>query len=141
VRLGLRCRFSAHHAIREAGTEAEARRAALDPQVQVILLDLRWIDRDQSPVDDAGLRLLADIRAARPELPILMYSVEAGADCIARCRRLGASGYLVKGVDDALLTLAVRAVLAGGQIWPDPPQPRETARSQPGETVNGHARL
>ena len=43
----------------------------------------------------------------------------AGTLCIERRRHGDASGYLIKGLDDAMLAWAVAAVQAGKQIWPE----------------------
>jgi DNA-binding NarL/FixJ family response regulator len=104
----------------EAASIAEAIEGASDPGVDVVLLDLRWINGGGTATEEAGLHILGKIRAARDELGILMYSSVDAPSCIARCRELGADGYLIKGVDDATLPAAVRAVHAGDQIWPAP---------------------
>jgi DNA-binding NarL/FixJ family response regulator len=101
----------------EASTPLETVIYAAGPSVQVVLLDLSWASCTNAARDE-GLKLLRTIRSAHPSLPVLMYSVEAGSEWIERCRRAGASGYLIKGVDDAVLAWAVRAVHAGGEIWP-----------------------
>ena len=103
----------------EAATPAEALRLALDPQVQVMLLDIRWSNGDPTHSCDAGLELLEEILSRRAELPILMYSGISEWAYVKRCRELGARGYLVKGADEAQLVKAVRTVYAGEQIWPD----------------------
>ena len=102
----------------EASTPLEVVTYALDPRVQVVLLDFSWA-RCPNAARDEGLRLLRAIRSAHASLPILMYSVETSSECIERCRRAGASGYLIKGVDDGVLAWAVRGVHDGEQIWPD----------------------
>ena len=102
----------------EATTPVQTLSYARNPRVQVVLLDISWISADETSVREAGFDLLCKIRSARPGLPVLMYSIEADAECIERCRRLGADGYLIKGLDDGLLSFAVRAVHAGVQIWP-----------------------
>lgn len=118
LRLGLRGALESNGfwVVAEAATPLEAVTYALDPRVQVVLLDLSWTSCPNAARDE-GLRLLRAIRSAHPTLPILMYSVETGSECIERCRCAGASGYLIKGVDDAVLGWAVRAVHAGEQIW------------------------
>ena len=121
VRAGLRQAFARSDVvvIGEASTATQALTQALDFRVQVMLLDISWISHDELSSCDTGFDLLEQIRLLRPELPILMYSAQDGASYVGRCQRLGASGYLVKGVDDALLVNAVRAVSVGQQIWPD----------------------
>ena len=121
IRAGLRATFhrTGIEVVDEAATTAEAFHKACDPRVQVVLLDINWLHRGESPAREDGEDLLRRIRTARPELAVVMYSEEDGRGRIDRCRRLGAKGYLVKGVDDALLTLAVRAVHGGEQSWPE----------------------
>jgi DNA-binding NarL/FixJ family response regulator len=119
VRSGLRgvLECNGFSVVAEAATPLEVVTHALDPRVQVVLLDLSWANCTNAARDE-GLALLRAIRSAQPSLPVLMYSVEAGPECIERCRREGASGYLIKGREDAVLAWAVRAVHAGGEIWP-----------------------
>jgi DNA-binding NarL/FixJ family response regulator len=121
VRAGLRQAFARSDVVvvGEASTATEALSHALDSRVQVMLLDVTWISQDELTLRNTGFDLLEQIRSLRPELPILMYSAHDEARYIGRCYRLGASGYLIKGVDDALLVNAVRAVSLGEQIWPD----------------------
>lgn len=118
VRHGLRCTFARTdvEVVAEAATPAEARRAAADPAVDVMLLDVRWRQGEGASLD--GFDLLAEIRASRTRLAVLMYSICGRADYVERCRCLGAAGYLVKGVDDRRLLAAVRAAHAGRQVWP-----------------------
>lgn len=123
VRTGLRLLFQAAGitVVAETGLPCEVVDLALDPRVQLVVLDILWISRDESEVREAGFELLPAIRQARPEMPVVMYSIESSAACIERCRQLGASGFLVKGLDDALLVPAVQAVLRGEPVWPDAP--------------------
>lgn len=118
VREGLRCTFARTDivVVAEAATTAEALRCAQDPAVDVLLLDVGWRRGDARSLD--GFDLLAEIRASRASLVILMYSIFDNADYVARCRRLGADGYLVKGADDRRLPAAVRAAYAGRPVWP-----------------------
>jgi two-component system nitrate/nitrite response regulator NarL len=125
VREGLRAAFERTDItiVGEASTVAEALRFGLDQSVEVIMLDISWAE-DEYGMADYGFELLSNIRCARPDVAVLMYSVQDAQSYIARCRRLRANGYLVKGVDDRLLVTAVRAVFAGEEIWPgQAPQP------------------
>ena len=112
----------------EASTPLEAVAHAMDPDVQVVLLDLSWASCTNVGRDE-GVKVLRAIRWARPSLAVLMYSVEARSECIERCRREGASGYLIKGLDDAVLAWAVRAVHAGEQVWPESRHARPPVRA------------
>lgn len=121
VRAGLRQTFASSgvEVVGEAATVAEARRRAREADVDVVLLDIGWVRDDETGGADLGFELLSEIRAARPGLPVLMYSIRDSVACVDRCRRLGANGYLVKGIDDRLLVAAVRAVHDGRQVWPN----------------------
>ncbi len=110
----------------EADKPSQVLSRALDPRVQLVLLDIVWIDPNESELQDAGYDLLREIRTMRPMIPVLMYSEESSPQCIARCRSLGANGYLIKGLDDGMLVPAVRLALRGEQIWPDLPRARHT---------------
>lgn len=134
VREGLRQTFARTDVavVAEAATVDEARRLALEPGIDVVLLDVSWC-RDETLRAD-GFALLEEILAARAQLPVLMYSIRDGRDCIERCRRLGAAGYLVKGIDDRRLLTAVRAVYGGRQVWPQRLRPFP-ARSDDGLRV------
>jgi DNA-binding NarL/FixJ family response regulator len=122
VRAGLRETFAGTNVdvVAEAATPAQARRLARDKPVDVVLLDIGWARQDGGP-DGFGLGfdLLQDMRRARADTPVLIYSIYERSEYIDRCRRFGASGYLVKGSDDRLLVAAVHAVYDGGQMWPD----------------------
>lgn len=118
VRDGLRQTFVCRgiNVVGEASTVDAARRLALDEAVDVMLLDLSW--RQESPAAGDGFDLLGEIRVARPLMGIVVYSIHDRPDYIDHCRRLGANGYLVKGVDDRQLVTAVHAAYAGEQYWP-----------------------
>jgi DNA-binding NarL/FixJ family response regulator len=121
IRAGLRQTFARDglRVVGEAATAEEALRFALDPAADVLVLDISWMNEDESSTDDRGLEVLRRIRRARPDIAILIYSMHDGRRYVERCRRLGANGYLVKGVDDRLLPSAIYAVHAGEQIWSD----------------------
>lgn len=136
MRESLRTAFSVTdiEIIGEAATPSEALEQASDPRVDVLLLDMHWSQGAEQDSEDEGIEILQAIRSTRPDLAILMYSAEDSTDCIARCYRLGADGYLVKGVDDARLTSAVRAVDAGTEIWPESLSPWERTEKAPDDS-------
>lgn len=125
VRLGLRKMLEGDEFLifADVGVAEEALRFALDSRVQLVLLDLSWGEAADRVAGKAGFEVLREIHARRPELPIVVYSAETSSHCVERCRHLGARGYLVKGRDEGSVAPAVRAVLAGGQIWPDSRDP------------------
>ena len=90
----------------EAATGAEARAALATSLAQplVVVLDLRLPD-----VSD--LSLLRDIRAARPDAPILMMTAHGTAEHAAEALRLGARAFIPKPFD---VHEVVRQI---GAIW------------------------
>lgn len=141
LRAGLRQIFEGTDimVVAEACAASEVLHLALDERVQVLLLDVSWARDDGSGTPHAGIDLLARIRAARPDLPVLMYSSRDDAGYQESCRRLGAAGYLVKGVDDARLIPGVRALFEGRSFWPaaDPDPGLWTGRPAPRSTPSG----
>lgn len=79
---------------------AEALEHVADPSVSVVVLDVRLPDMD-------GISVLAKIRAARPELPVIMLSASTDQEIVLEALRLGASDYLAKPLHDEELVLAV----------------------------------
>ena len=62
-----------------------------------------------------GLDLLADLRAARIPVPVLIVSAHAEQDYAIRALKLGAVGYVCKQSAADTLVTAVRRALAGGR--------------------------
>lgn len=73
----------------------------------VVVLDLSMPGRN-------GLELIRLIRAERPKLPILVFSMHSEEQFAVRAIRSGASGYLTKESDSDLLLPAIRKVAEGG---------------------------
>lgn len=73
----------------------------------LVILDLSMPGRN-------GLELLKMLKAERPRLPILIFSMHHEEQYAVRAIRAGASGYLSKDGDSELLLPAVRKVAAGG---------------------------
>jgi len=61
-----------------------------------------------------GLELIKLVKAERPKLPILIFSMHHEEQYAVRAIRAGASGYLSKEGDTDLLLPAIRKVAAGG---------------------------
>ncbi len=146
IRLGLRRMFERNGivVIAEASTPTEAVHHSLQSRVQTVLLDLSWTDAQEVTLRTAGLDILLEIRAARPTLPILMYSANSASAAIEACRRVGANGFLVKGVDEHRLVSAVLAVHAGESVWPSTLQAASAPGSMPracGGSVNDIASI
>lgn len=61
-----------------------------------------------------GLDLIKQVKAERPKLPILIFSMHHEEQYAVRAIRAGASGYLSKEGDTDLLLPAMRKVASGG---------------------------
>jgi two-component system invasion response regulator UvrY len=103
----------------EAGTGREAVSMARDGQFDVILLDISMPDGD-------GFHALRQIKSERPTLAILMHSTCDEAHYVSRSRKMGASGYVIKGGDASHLVGAIRAAAKGEMLVPN----SESARPQ-----------
>jgi DNA-binding response OmpR family regulator len=93
------------------GAEARAAVAATRAVPLIVVLDLRL-------PDVADLSLLADIRAARPDVPVLMMTAHGTAEHAAEAFRLGARAFITKPFDVREVVAQVRAASAGGPSLP-----------------------
>ncbi len=73
----------------------------------LLVLDLSMPGRN-------GLELIKLVKAERPRLPILVFTMHQEEQYAVRAIRAGAAGYLTKESDGELLLLAMRKVAAGG---------------------------
>src|SRR5512138_2111312 len=87
-----------------AGTGEEALRIARADSPEVILLDVRLPDAD-------GVDLLAKLRAADPELAVILITAFGAVEPAVRAMKLGAADYLVKPVDPEELSVTLRRTL------------------------------
>ena len=90
----------------EAGNPAEALQALARQQPDLILTDLTMPGR-------SGLEFIKDLRAAHPEVPILVVSMHDEAVYAERALRAGARGYIMKEAGGENLLGAIRQVLRG----------------------------
>jgi DNA-binding NarL/FixJ family response regulator len=74
----------------------------------VIILDIDLPGR-------GGLDLLKQLRADRPNLPIIIFSMHSEEQFAIRAFKGGASGYVAKESDSAQLVEAIRKVIRGGR--------------------------
>ncbi len=72
----------------------------------LVLLDLSLPDR-------GGVETLRDLRALRPNLPVVVMSLHAEADYRAAMRAAGAVDYISKGSSAQSIAAAIRTVLGG----------------------------
>lgn len=82
------------------------------PDVRLCLLDLRLRD-------GFGLRAIEAIRAAAPDVAIVIVSGSESGATVRDCIDAGAMGYIPKSAPSEVLTHALRRVLAGEFYLPD----------------------
>jgi DNA-binding NarL/FixJ family response regulator len=109
VRRGLRLILDAQpdlEVVAEAGDGAEAVKLALDPDVDLAILDI-------SMPRMTGLQATRELHRRRPELRVLILSMHESEQYLYEALRVGASGYVVKKVADRDLVEACRATMRG----------------------------
>ncbi|MBL8359304.1 MAG: response regulator transcription factor [Rubrivivax sp.] len=94
-------------------SSAQAAREAIaaTPDFDMILLDLSLGDAD-------GFDLLAELRAAHPEVPVVVVSASERASDVIRAIDLGAMGFVPKRTSNQALFEALRMVMQGGLYVP-----------------------
>lgn len=96
--------------------EAANGNAALD---KVRERDWGVVVLDMSMPGRSGLELIKLMKAERPRLPILVFSMHQEEQYAVRAIRAGASGYVSKEGDSDMLLPAMRRVAAGGAFVSD----------------------
>ena len=120
VRAGVRKILEAHPGFAVVGEVPDGREAitALKEQpVDVLVLDLTMPGVD-------GFEVLRRAKSIRPELKVLVLTMHASAEYVARAVREGADGYLLKDSAVQDLVAAIQAVM-GGREYYSPPVQRE----------------
>ncbi len=129
VRAGVRRILEAHPGIEVVGEVADGAAAiaalARDP-ADVLVLDLSMPGMD-------GFETLRRLRTAAPGVQVLVLSMHADAQYVARAVREGASGYLLKDSAVQDLVRAIETVRSGG-VYYSPEVQRELT-----EMVRGRA--
>jgi len=82
-------------------------------QVRDGIFDLLLLDMNMPGVN--GSELIGLVKACRPALPILVYSMHNEAHVACSTFKAGASGYFTKNSDPKMLMEAIRKVSGGGQ--------------------------
>lgn len=93
----------------QAENAAQALQTVIAEQPDLALVDITLPDK-------GGIELIKDLRAVRPELPVLVVSMHDESLYAERALRAGARGYITKHEGGAKLMQAIRHVL-GGQIY------------------------
>jgi DNA-binding NarL/FixJ family response regulator len=110
VRSGLRMVLDAQpdiQVVAEAGDGAEAVQKALDPEVDLAILDVAMPRM-------TGLQAVAELHRRRPELRVLMLSMYDDERYFFEALKAGASGYVLKSAANRDLVEAIRAAMRGG---------------------------
>lgn len=112
VRNGLKAIFvgSDIEVVAEATTCEDAVKSANDPNIDLVILDVRLEDGD-------GLNVLSRIKGEHPKLPVLVFSNYDNPTYVARAVALQASGFLVKSATKAELVAAIRKSVTGESAW------------------------
>lgn len=90
----------------EAGNPGEALQAIAREKPDLVLTDLTMPGR-------SGLEFVKDLKAAQPELAILIMSMHDETVFAERALRAGARGYIMKEAGGENLLMAIRQVLRG----------------------------
>ena len=90
----------------EADTAGQAINLVAKQNFDLALLDISLPDKN-------GLELIKDLRALRPELPILVVSMHDEMIYAERVLRAGGRGYIMKQEGGQKFLMAIRQVLAG----------------------------
>lgn len=91
----------------EAHDAAQAMEAISRSKPDLVMMDM-------SLPDKSGLEALKDVRAAYPQIPVLMISMHDETLYAERVIRAGGRGYIMKQEGPEKVVLAIRKVLAGG---------------------------
>jgi len=92
----------------EAKSAAESLDMVREKEWDVVVLDITLPDR-------SGLEALKDIKAIRPDLPVLILSMHPEDQYALRVLKAGAAGYVNKDSASEELVKAVRKVVSGGR--------------------------
>jgi two-component system response regulator DevR len=112
VRNGLRAileRGGHLRVVAEAGSVAEALSEAERVKPDVIVMDVRL-------PDGTGIAACRDIRAAHPEVRVLMLTNDGGDDAVYAAIVAGASGYVLKQTRGQAVLEAIQAVARGESL-------------------------
>lgn len=115
----------------EAASGGETVREAARLQPDVVLLDLGMPELD-------GVEALRQMRSARPETQVIVFTAFDTDERILSAVQAGAQGYLLKGAPRAEIFNAIRVVSAGGSLL-QPVVASKLLRHVSGAARDGHA--
>ncbi len=131
VRAGVKKILEAHSGFEVVGEvgDGDATLAALERlPVDVLVLDLTMPGTD-------GFEVLARAKDVRPSVRVLVLTMHAGSEYVARAVREGADGYLLKDSAVQELVAAIEAVLAGRAYYSPPVQQELSQLLRAGSTL------
>jgi DNA-binding NarL/FixJ family response regulator len=114
----------------EAQSDREARAAIRELTPDVMIVDVSLAQGD-------GIDLVRDVRAQRPDLPMLVLSMHDEAIYAERMLAAGANGYIMKEAAYVQLLTALRRVLSGGRYLSDAMEKLLNAEGEDGVPVAG----
>ena len=112
VRIGLTSLFESESDIEVVGQAVngeDAVRKAEDLAPDIILMDLVMPKTD-------GVEATVAIKAAHPEIKIVLLTTFGSANGLSRALEAGADGALTKSIEDATLVTTIRKIAAGSKI-------------------------
>jgi DNA-binding NarL/FixJ family response regulator len=92
-----------------AATAADAARLAADQQPDILLIDVQLPDGD-------GIDVATELRAARPELRVVILTGHTDVAVLARAASAGVCGFLPKESGIAEVLSALRTARGGGMV-------------------------
>lgn len=105
-------KMSGDAVVHEVGTAAEAlQTAGENPGIDLVLLDYTLPDSN-------GIQVLRALKAARPELPVILLSAHIDSGLIQQALKEHASGFIPKTSTPDVMLSAVQLVLNGGIYIP-----------------------
>jgi DNA-binding NarL/FixJ family response regulator len=105
-------KMSGDAVVHEVGTAAEALQTAAEhPAIDLVLLDYTLPDSN-------GIQVLRALKAARPELPVILLSAHIDSGLIQQALKEHASGFIPKTSTPDVMLSAVQLVLNGGIYIP-----------------------
>jgi DNA-binding NarL/FixJ family response regulator len=99
-------------AVGECADGAGVAAAVAELQPHIVLMDVRMTTR-------SGIEAAADVQRLGSPTRVILLSSDPVRNNRAAAEANGVVGYLVKGVDPALVLDAVRHVASGGTAWPE----------------------
>ena len=93
----------------------QARDLCLTAPVDLVLMDVCTGN------DESGFAATREIKAARPEVRVVIVTSMLDVTYLARAREVGAEGFWYKDAPEAELMHVIAAVMAGETVYPDRP--------------------